>query len=185
MKGGRMSDISRRTFVTTGASILATGVSLVMSREVDAATHDAGHGPMREPQEPPDSSFRHMSGEATVMDGHGMSEEMRRCLQLCQDCHATCIKMIGHCLKLGSRHAAADYIRVLMDCAQLCATTADYMARESLLHDRMCGLCSEICRLCAESCEQIGGDDQMVRQCAELCRRCAGSCEHMASKGAA
>lgn len=180
-----MSDISRRTFVTTGASLLATGASLMMSREVDAATHHAGHGPMREPQELPNSSLLQMSGETTTMDGHHMSEEMRRCIQLCQDCHATCIQMISHCLKLGGQHAAPDHIRLLMDCAQICMTTADYMARESLLHDRMCGLCSEICRLCAESCEQVGGDDQMIKQCAELCRRCAGSCERMASKDGA
>jgi hypothetical protein len=180
-----MPDISRRTFVTTGASLLATGASLMMSPGVDAATHHAGHGPMREPQELPNSSLLQMSGVTTTMDGHHMSEEMRRCIQLCQDCHATCIQMISHCLKLGGQHAAPDHIRLLMDCAQICTTTADYMARESLLHDRMCGLCSEICRLCAERCEQVKGDDHIIKQCAELCRRCAGSCEHMASKGAA
>ena len=180
-----MQDISRRTFVTTGASLLATGASLMMSRVVNAATQDADHGPMRERQVRPDSSPLHMSGEATTMDGHHMSEEMRRCIQLCQDCHATCIKMIGHCLKLGGRHAAPDHIRLLMDCAQICTTTGDYMARESLFHDRTCGLCSEICRLCADSCEQVGGNDQLLKQCAELCRRCAGSCERMASKKAA
>lgn len=157
-----MPDVSRRTFVTTGASLLATGASLMMSRRLDAATH-----------------------EAAAMEEHHMSEEMRRCIQLCQDCHALCIKMIGHCLRLGGRHAAPDHIRLLMDCAQICTTSADYMARGSSLHDRVCGLCSEICRLCAESCERVAGDDQMVKQCGELCRRCAGSCEQMESKGAA
>jgi hypothetical protein len=180
-----MSNISRRTFVTTGASLLATGASLMMSREVEAATQDAGHGPMREPQALPDSSLLHMSGEATTMDGHRMSEEMRRCIQLCQDCHVTCIQIIDHCLKLVSRHAAPDHIRLLMDCAQLCTTTADFMARESLFHDRTCSLCSEICRLCAESCERVAGDDQSVTQCSELCLRCAESCTRMASNKAA
>jgi hypothetical protein len=180
-----MSDTSRRTFVATGASLLATGASLMMSRGLEAATQDADHGPMREPQALPDSSLLHMSGEATTMDGHRMSEEMQRCIQLCQDCHVTCIQIIDHCLKLGNRHAAPDHIRLLMDCAQHCTTTVDFMARESLLHDRTCSLCSEIYRLCAESCEQVGGDDQMIKQCAELCRRCARSCEQMASKGAA
>ena len=180
-----MSDISRRTFVTTGASLLATGASLMMSRGVNAATPHAGHDPMREPQELPNSSLLQMSGKTTTMDGHHMSEEMRRCIQLCQDCHATCIQMISHCLKLGGQHAAPDHIRLLMDCAQICTMTADYMARESLLHDHMCGLCSEICRLCAESCKRVAGDDQSVTQCAELCLRCAESCNRMASNKAA
>jgi hypothetical protein len=167
-----MSDMNRRTLVTTGASLLATGASLMLLRAAEAATQ--GGAP-------------HPSANGTPMDGHhqNMSEEMRHCIQLCQDCHAICIQTIGHCLRLGGRHAAPDHIRLLMDCAQLCTTTADYMARESLFHDRICGLCSEICRLCADSCEQAGGDDQMVKQCTELCRRCAGSCDHMASKGAA
>ena len=88
-----------------------------------------------------------------------------------------------YCLQLGGRHATPNHIRLLMDCAQMCTTTVAYMARESSLHDRLCGLCSEMCRLCAESCEQTAGNEQMVKQCAELCRRCLASCERMASKG--
>lgn len=185
MKGGLMPDMSRRTFVTTGASLLATGASLLVMGETDAATHDAVHDPRHEPNVRPQSSSLQISAETMSMDGHHMSEKMRGCIELCQDCHVLCIQMIGHCLGLGGRHATPDHIRLLMDCAQICTTTADYMGRGSSFHDRTCSLCSEICRLCAESCEQVAGDDQMVKQCAELCRRCAGSCEHMTSKGAA
>jgi hypothetical protein len=180
-----MSGISRRTFVTTGASLLATGASLMMLRGAEAATHDAVHDPLQASNGLPQSSHLQTSGEVLAMEGHHMSEDMKLCIQLCQDCHSLCTQLIGHCLQLGGRHAAPNHIRLLMDCAQMCTTTADYMARESSFHDRTCGLCSEICRLCAESCEQVAGDDQMVKQCAELCRRCAGSCERMASKAAA
>lgn len=153
--------ISRRTFVSAGASALAAGASLIMQPRVNAAMLDV----------------------ATTMEGgHHMNEDMARCIKLCQDCHAMCIQTIGHCLKLGGRHAVPDHIRLLMDCAQICATNADYMLRESSLHSRMCGFCSDVCRLCAENCEQVAGDDQMVKQCAEMCGRCAGSCERMASK---
>ena len=158
-----MPNISRRTFVTASASLLATGTSFMALRGADAATVGA-----------------------TAMDGHHMSEEeMQRCIQLCHDCHARCIQVIGHCLKLGGRHATPDHIRLLMDCAQMCTTTADFMARESSFHDRMCSLCSDLCQRCAESCEQVEGNDQLLKQCAELCRRCSGSCERMASKKAA
>lgn len=180
-----MSDISRRTFVTTGASLLATGASWMALRGVDAATHEAVHDPMQEPDAFPESSLLQTSAEAASIDGHPMSDEMRRCIQLCQDCHAICIQMIGHCLRIGGRHAAPDHIRLLMDCAQICTISADYMARESSFHDRTCIVCSEICRRCAESCGLIAGDNQLMRQCAELCRRCSESCERMASKEAA
>ncbi len=161
MKGGLMTDISRRTMVTTGASLLASSASLMMLRGVEAATHSMA-----------------------ATERHDMNEEMKRCIQLCQDCHALCIQLVGHCVQLGGRHAAPDHIRLLMDCAQMCATNVDYMLRESSFHSRVCELCSEMCRRCAESCEQVAGDDQKVKQCAELCRRCAESCKNMSSKQA-
>ncbi len=177
-----MPDMSRRTFVTIGTSLLATGASLMILRGVDAATHETAPALVHELNARAQSSLLQTSAEATFMAGHHMSEEMRGCIQLCQECHALCIQMIGHCVGLGGRHAAPDHIRLLMDCAQICTTTADYMGRGSSFHDRTCGLCSEICRLCAKSCEQVAGDNQLVKQCAELCRRCAGSCDRMAVK---
>ena len=167
-----MSNMNRRTFVTTGASLLATGASLILAQGAEAATQDAA---------------THSSAKGTAMDGHqhNMGEEMQRCIQLCQDCHARCVQVMTHCLTLAGRHAAPAHIRLLMDCAQLCTVTADFMARESGFHDRTCTLCAELCRRCAESCEEIAGDDQLVKQCAESCRRCAESCERMASHRAA
>lgn len=166
-----MSDINRRTLVTTGASLLATGASLMLLRGAEAALEDGTVCP---------------AATGASMDGHRhMAEEMQRCIQLCHDCHVTCIQMIDHCLKLGSRQAAPDHIRLLMDCAQMCTITADFMARASSFHDRMCRLCAELCRSCADSCIGVAGDDQTVKQCAELCHRCAESCDRMASNKAA
>lgn len=165
-----MSDMNRRTLVTTGASLLATGASLMLLRGAEAAMKD----------ESP-----HSSANTIAMDGRHMDEEMQRCIQLCHDCHARCISMINHCLALGGRYVAPAHIRLLMDCAQMCMITADFMARESSLHGRTCSLCAELCRSCAESCMRVAGDDQTVKQCAELCRRCAESCDHMASNKAA
>lgn len=180
-----MSDISRRTLVTTGASLLATGASLIMLRGVEAATHDAAHDPIPPSNRISEPARLHASEKTPASKDHHMMDEMTQCIQLCQDCHALCIQMIAHCLKLGGRHAAPDHIRLLMDCAQICTTTADYMARGSSFHDRTCSLCSEICRLCAERCEQLQGNDPLIKQCVELCRHCADSCERMAPKGTA
>lgn len=163
-----MSHMNRRTFVTAGASLLATGASLMLGREVEAETQ---------------VRISHSSVNAMMRQGHHMREEMNRCLQLCQECHVSCIHIIGHCLRLGGRYATPEHLRLLMDCAQMCTTTADFMARESTVHDRACGLCAELCRQCASNCDQVAGDDQMVTQCAELCRRCADACDRMAGNG--
>jgi hypothetical protein len=68
----------------------------------------------------------------------------------------------------------------LMDCADICRTSADFMLRGSPQHALTCGTCAEVCAACAESCERIGQQDGMMKKCAEVCRRCAESCRHMA-----
>ena len=174
-----INTISRRTLISTGASILATGASFMMMPRVYASMAD-----------PSNERSRHASlvgaGPAvSVADAHHTDDEMNKCIRICQDCHALCTKMIEHCLKLGGRHATPDHIRLMTDCAQMCETTAHYLIRGSSLHGRMCGLCAEVCRQCGDNCQQLAGDDQMVKQCVELCRSCAGSCERMASNVAA
>jgi hypothetical protein len=116
---------------------------------------------------------------------HAMNQEMRDCIQNCQECHAICMETVQHCLQMGGKHAEADHIRLLLDCAQICATSADFMLRGSPLHSKTCGVCAEICRLCAESCERIGKDDATMKKCAEMCRKCADSCQRMAGAKAA
>ena len=160
--------ISRRNFLSTGASLMATGASFMILPRGYAAS---GGGSEAQP--------------SVIQGGHHTDDEMQKCIQLCRDCHAMCTQTIAHCLKLGGRHAAPDHIRLLVDCAQMCATAADYMIRESPFHDRLCRLCSELCKQCGKDCEQVARDDQMVKQCIEMCRKCAGSCERMASKVAA
>lgn len=111
--------------------------------------------------------------------------QMQECLHNCQECHAVCTETIQHCLKLGGKHGDAEHIRLLLDCAQICQMSADYMLRGSSFHFKACGLCAEVCQSCADSCERIGKDDAMMKKCAETCRRCAESCRTMSSVKAA
>jgi hypothetical protein len=180
-----LNTISRRTFMSTGASFLATAASWVMLPRIYAATPEGGDVPVRQPWPFPQHSLVEARGGTTMDPTHHTTEEMDRCIKLCQDCHALCTRTIRHCLELGGRHAAPEHIRLLVDCAQMCEINVDYMLRGSSLHNRVCGVCAEACKLCAESCAQLVGEDQMLKQCADLCRRCAESCERMASNVAA
>lgn len=180
-----LNTISRRRFMSTGASLLATAASLMMLPKVSAATPEGVDDPVHQHSGIPQHSLVEARGGTTMEPTHHTTEEMDRCIQICQDCHALCTRTIRHCLELGGRLAAPEHIRLLVDCAQMCEINVDYMLRGSLLHDRVCGVCAEACKLCAENCAQLAGDDQMLKQCADLCRRCAGSCERMASKVAA
>ena len=80
------------------------------------------------------------------------------------------------CLEKGGEHVEQVHAKLMLDCIQICATSADFMARGSELHGLVCRACSEVCRRCAESCEKIGMTD-----CAAQCRKCADSCGSMAA----
>jgi hypothetical protein len=66
---------------------------------------------------------------------HQMSAEMQACMDACHHCHITCLSMTTqHCLQVGGAHAAPDHIKIMLDCAQVCATSLDFMARGSDQH---------------------------------------------------
>ena len=104
---------------------------------------------------------------------------LQDCIARCTECHRVCLETIAHCLGKGGRHAEAGHIRMLQDCAQICATSADFMIRGSELHHWTCGVCAEVCDQCADDCERMNDDAQMQR-CIDFCRRCAQSCREMA-----
>lgn len=114
---------------------------------------------------------------ATMTQMH--TREMQECIDNCTRCHAVCVEMIAYCLQKGGKHAEPSRIRLLQDCAQICATSADFMLRNSDLHQLTCAACADVCERCAEDCERMA-DDDMMKQCAEECRRCAESCRRMA-----
>jgi hypothetical protein len=112
----------------------------------------------------------------------GPSPELPSCIDICTECHQMCLETVQTCLRLGGPHAEAGHIRLLLDCAQICQTSADFMSRGSPLHTTTCGACAEICRACADSCRGMDGEE--MRRCAELCDRCADSCERMSGSRA-
>lgn len=111
---------------------------------------------------------------------HELSAEMRQCIENCLACHAACTETTLHCLSLGGEHAEPKHIRLMLDCAQICATSADFLLRTSHYHSRTCGVCAEICNACAKECDEMAGEDPPMKACAEACRKCAESCGAMA-----
>jgi hypothetical protein len=114
---------------------------------------------------------------------HSMGNDMQQCIQECLNCHSICLATVPHCLEMGDAHASPQHIGLLLDCAEICQTSANFMLRGSALHARTCGICAEVCEQCAQDCERMGDDAQM-RACAEQCRRCADSCRRMATMAA-
>lgn len=109
-------------------------------------------------------------------------QAMQQCIENCLTCHRVCLQTVTHCLTMGGRHAEAAHIRLLLDCSEICQTSANFMLRHSAFHARTCGVCAEICQRCADDCARFG-DDPLMQQCAQICRRCAESCHQMAGMG--
>lgn len=103
---------------------------------------------------------------------------MDTCIAACLACHRACLEGVVACLNKGGRHATTAHIQALLDCAQICALSADFMIRGSTHHAHACQLCADICTACAVSCEALGADAGM-QACAVACRRCAESCKAM------
>jgi hypothetical protein len=106
------------------------------------------------------------------------NEDMESCIDACTDCHRVCLETLTTCLRLGGKHAAAEHLRLLLDCAEICQTSTDFMLRGSAHHRLTCGTCAKLCRACESSCRQLGGAE--MQPCIAACARCADSCERMA-----
>ena len=111
---------------------------------------------------------------------HAMSPEMQKCIDECARCHAICLETVHHCLHLGGKHADAHHIVTLLDCAEICQTSANFMTRGSTHSAHICAACAAVCKACEESCRSMG-DDEMMKKCADACRKCAESCTRMAA----
>jgi hypothetical protein len=112
------------------------------------------------------------------MTHHTLTPEMQSCIDLCKECHDECLQTaMTHCLTMGGAHVEPEHFRLMINCAELCQTTANFMLSESALHAAVCAACAEVCEACAASCERIGD----MENCADSCRRCAASCASMGS----
>ena len=116
-------------------------------------------------------------------DEHGDHEhahdEMDECIEACLQCHVICTMTAQYALAGGGALAEVGVVGLLLDCAEICQTSANFMIRGSPFHAVTCGACAEVCRACAEACRAFGDDENML-QCAEVCDACAESCSEMA-----
>lgn len=106
--------------------------------------------------------------------------DMRSYIDTCLECYRACVSTAQHCLDLGGKHAERSHITLLLDCGEICQTSAAFMLRASDHHGAVCGVCADVCRHCATSCESLGASDPVMQQCAEICRHCERSCRAMA-----
>lgn len=97
-------------------------------------------------------------------------------LSLLAECATACNHCSTACLEEKDVQMMAACIRLDMDCAQICSTTAAFVARSSAHAQHLLKECAEICLQCAKECEKHSHMEHCKR-CAEACRKCAEACE--------
>lgn len=109
-------------------------------------------------------------------------DAMQECIEECLNCHAVCTMTLQHCIATGGEHTEVNLIGILLDCAEMCQTSANFMLRGSPYHVVTCAACAELCRACEEACRGVTGDEQLGH-CGDVCSACAESCDRMAQMG--
>mgnify|MGYP003578519435 CR=1 FL=1 len=112
------------------------------------------------------------------MSNQHQNANIEQCIEHCVDCHHICLETaMNHCLKMGGKHTEPAHFRLMINCAEICQTSANFMLSGSDLHKLTCGVCAEVCRRCADDCERVGD----MESCVKSCRNCADSCASMAA----
>jgi hypothetical protein len=113
-----------------------------------------------------------------TMQPSSISPTMQQCINECLHCYRTCMETaMNHCLQSGGRHVEPEHFRLMMNCTEICRTSAEFMMSSSPLHAHICAACATVCDACADNCEQVGDMDE----CVQACRTCAQSCHQMAA----
>ena len=103
-------------------------------------------------------------------------EASAACATICSSCADAC---------LGEESVAdlRDCIRTDLDCADVCATTAAVLSRQTgsntdVLRAQL-EACRAACASCAAECETHAQMHEHCRVCAEACRRCEQACAEL------
>jgi hypothetical protein len=107
-----------------------------------------------------------------------INKKMQQCIEDCWNCHSICLQTVTYCLQKGGVYAELTRIRLLLDCAEICQMSANFLLRASELYPRTCAICADVCQQCAQDCEKIS-DDALLKACAEICYLCAKSCRQI------
>lgn len=105
--------------------------------------------------------------------------DMDECIRNCTDCHRMCLHEALD-TSTGKPHSP-ELTRLLLNCADICQTSARFMISGSTHHIQTCAVCASLCEACAEACASVAG----MHECEEMCRRCATSCHGMSAVGSA
>jgi len=97
------------------------------------------------------------------------------CIAVCLGCASFCNHTALWCIDVEShRMDMKKCIELTLECAALCAATAQLISMGSERAKELCRLCAEACDNCASQCDKFNSEELCA--CTDLCRKCASAC---------
>ena len=108
-----------------------------------------------------------------------------RAIEACTDCAQACTQCADDCLSEdGKLEDMAKCIRLDLDCADVCATTARILSRQTEYDANvtraLLEACVAVCSSCGDECARHGEHGmEHCAICAEQCRNCEAACREL------
>jgi hypothetical protein len=113
-----------------------------------------------------------------ALNNYTMGSQLDARLQACIDACNSCVQACNECYDVCCRsEQVADYagcLKILRDCADVCALVSQMIARNSINAKFLCSICANICDACAKACGKC--QNACCQKCAEICKQCADAC---------
>lgn len=103
-----------------------------------------------------------------------MKNKNSQLFDILAECTKACYNCFIKCLEEKDTPIMAACIKINVDCAQICQTTAAFISRGSEDSKSLMKICVEICKKCNEICSKHNPDH--CQQCADACYKCAIAC---------
>jgi len=110
--------------------------------------------------------------------------QMWDCGTVCMDTQRICLDTVRYSLDTGGRYSGSGRIRVLLDCAAMCQTTAEDSRHGSILYEQSCTYCADLCERCVRELHPLAADDT-IQACILACKHCAECCRSIGLQAAA
>jgi len=115
-----------------------------------------------------------MTGETRLPS----ATDLRAAFLACLRAHEACEAAVAHTLRSDNR-GVNERVGTLLDCADVCRTTARQIRHGSPLLRGTAGVAAELCERAAEACAALAAAPAMATY-AEACRRGAACCRRLA-----
>jgi len=99
------------------------------------------------------------------------------------ECAQACTACADACLRESDVEDLRACIRLNLDCADICETTARVLSRhtgfDANLARATLEACAQACRSCGDECARHAAMHEHCRVCADACRRCEKACHEL------